>query len=322
MRRELDAREYKLLLDPVRFSGEASQAVDILWNDHMKPLIDSALGRRNGDEARYAGRFELTEQRTVRFLDADNCCLTRADLALRERRRITDTEETSALAEIALKLRMPDLFIVASADLAGADDNAETKFEEDIAPLEVDKPDGQDSGVVVSPTPSFRSRFSLSTKQKAKWPSEHATLGDVEALIPSLREVFKSAGVAFDPHATLSKGPEIHEKVFKGASVTFGGGSVGKFSLTFWYFLPERSVPMVAEISFKCATEQGQISANAARRAFILFIGMQSDLGDWLNMEHSSKTALALPAACRKSGTRRSPSDRSSAVTRRSHTHQ
>jgi hypothetical protein len=39
----------------------------------------------------------------------------------------------------------------------------------------------------------------------------------------------------------------------------------------------------------------------AARRALKLFIGMQSQLSDWVNADYSSKTALALPGNCGKS---------------------
>ncbi|WP_274857644.1 hypothetical protein [Sinorhizobium meliloti] len=44
------------------------------------------------------------------------------------------------------------------------------------------------------------------------------------------------------------------------------------------------------------------MSGKAARRALNLFNALQSDLGDYLNIAHSSKTALALPAGCASSG--------------------
>jgi len=54
----------------------------------------------------------------------------------------------------------------------------------------------------------------------------------------------------------------------------------------------------VAEISFKCGIGDGFMAGGAARRAFDVFIGLQEDLGDQVNLRDTSKTALALPAEC------------------------
>ncbi len=77
-----------------------------------------------------------------------------------------------------------------------------------------------------------------------------------------------------------------------------GAGIVGKFTLTLWYFGAQQQRPTVAEISFKCATVDGDMPGAAARRALALFIAMQTELGGWVNSDHSSKTALALPSVC------------------------
>ncbi|WP_260683532.1 hypothetical protein [Rhizobium laguerreae] len=84
MRHELNAREYKLLLNPSRFREAPSEiAVSTFWEERLKPAI-LKLGHRDG-EARHDGQFGAPSERIVRFWETSDCLLTRADLALRER---------------------------------------------------------------------------------------------------------------------------------------------------------------------------------------------------------------------------------------------
>ncbi|MFK0206318.1 hypothetical protein [Agrobacterium sp. NPDC090283] len=298
MRHELDAREYKLLLNPERFSEATSEPIVAFWEKHMKPLIDSQLGLRNDDEPRHEGQFNAPAERTVRFWDTADCILTRADLALRERLPVESEGSAAARPEITLKLRMPDLFVVAAAELPGSRNDARTTFEEDIAPLEVDDPNPNKRSVVVSAKRSIRSRFSLSTSQTAEWSKARPTLDDLQSLFPTLRELLGISGAQFDPGTALINGPNIRELVFKGARVKLGANSIGKFALTLWYLDKAGPAPRVAEVSFKCATLAGDMPGKAARRALTLFTCMQSQLSGWVTSEYSSKTALALPRAC------------------------
>lgn len=299
MRHELDAREYKLLLNPDRFQKTPSETVaNTFWQERLKPIIQT-LGSRD-DEARHDGRFGAPSERIVRFWDAPNCLLTQADFALRERLPAENGMPTSERPEITLKLRMPDLFVVAATALPGSDKDARTTFEEDIAPLEVDDPQPDKSSVIVPARRSIRSRFSLSTTQTVEWGEPHRTLGGLQSLFPTLRDNVESLQTEFRPSTALVCGPEIRELVFKGARVKLGDDIVGKFSLTLWHFGPTHSAPTVAEISFKCAIVDGDMPGKAARRALALFVGMQTDLGNLVNSKHSSKTALALPGDCGK----------------------
>jgi hypothetical protein len=298
MRHELDAREYKLLLDPDRFKEVSPEIVaDTFWEKHLKRLIDAQLGSRNGDQPRHEKRFSEIKKRVVRFWDTPDCTLTRADLALRERLSVDQEGNTDARPEITLKLRMADLFVVAAAELPGSYDDSSTTFEEDIAPLEVDDPAPGKRSVVVPTRRSIRSRFACSTSQTADW-NTNRTLGELRELFPTAFELIEASGVQSSPLTELVSGPTIRELVFNGARVKLGAGIVGKFSLTLWYFGAQQPNPTVAEISFKCATLAGDMPGAAARRAGALFVAMQTDLGGWVNSDHSSKTALALPAGC------------------------
>ena len=112
------------------------------------------------------------------------------------------------------------------------------------------------------------------------------------------RRVLADRGEKAAAKTPLVSGPVIQESVYEGAKVKLGGSIDGKFALTLWRFSSRRPVPGIAEISFKCETQSGFMPASAAWRAFALFVGLQDELGDLVDVSHSSKTALALPARC------------------------
>ncbi|AJC83300.1 hypothetical protein IE4803_PD00095 (plasmid) [Rhizobium etli bv. phaseoli str. IE4803] len=293
MLHKLKAREYKLLLKPDRFSESALEKVERFWNDRMKRLIDDELGQDDQGSSRHEGRFSPTEVRVVRYWDTADCLLTRAHLTLRERRQI-DKLAKSDECQITLKLRMPDMFVVADAQL-DASSADHTKFEEDIAPLEVDNPASDGQPVSISPSRSIRSRFSLSTTKDRQWSEGIANLGNAQQMFSKLADHLPF-GTNFDPQRALIAGPSIREEVFENARVRLGANVTGKFALTLWFF--DRPAPHVAEISFKSKTANGEMPGKAARRGLKLFIGMQNQLSDWINADYSSKTALALPGNC------------------------
>ncbi|MDX1188943.1 hypothetical protein GOL88_28760 [Sinorhizobium medicae] len=297
MRHELDAREYKLLLNPERFLEAPPDTVaDVFWDEHLKPLI-RGLGSRNDGEPRDAGRFDKRTERIVRFWDTPDCDLTNTDLALRERLAIEDEAKPGARSKITLKLRMPDLFVVASTDLPGNGGKVRTTFEEDIAPLEVDDPKAGKRAVVVPEKSSIRSRFALSTTQKVEWTTSSRTLASLSLLFPTALDILASSGARPTTETQLISGPKIHELVFEGPSVKLSAEIIGEFALTLWFFGPDHVPSTVAEISFKCATAGGDMPGKAALRALKLFTGMQK-LAAWMNAEHSSKASLALPKRC------------------------
>lgn len=195
MRHELDAREYKLLLNPDRFREASPEMIaGTLWEQHLRALIDERLGTRNGGEPRHEGQLAERSARIVRFWDTPDCMLTRADLALRERSPVDEEGRADGQPEITLKLRMADLFVVAAADLPGNRDGARTTFEEDIAPLEVDDPDPCKQSVIAPAKRSIRSRFARSTRQASDWSGSQPTLGSLKLLFPTIfRSLFIGA---------------------------------------------------------------------------------------------------------------------------------
>ncbi|MBZ9603111.1 hypothetical protein [Phyllobacterium chamaecytisi] len=288
MRHNLDAREYKLLLNPSWF---AEPRANTFWRDRIMPIIECRLKKRENGESRAVGSFGTPKERIIRFWDTPNCTLTGSDFALRTR-----AQAKSGVPEITLKLRTEDYFVVASTPLPGAAGQGEIKFEEDIAPLEV-IPSVPGTPVVFPSKHSIRSRFSLSTTLVHAWQEMDRTTAVLRALFPTLAENLKAPNT-LARESSLIGGPVIHEYVSKGAQVRLSENVTGDFTLTLWYFETTDFPPAVAEISFKCATIAGGMPGKAARRALDLFIGLQIDLGDYVNTDHASKTAMALPSGC------------------------
>ena len=74
MWRELAACEYKLLLDPERFTGAPSaKMANAFWDGKIKPIVARRLGVRSAGRPRHEKRFGAPEQRIVRFWDARSC---------------------------------------------------------------------------------------------------------------------------------------------------------------------------------------------------------------------------------------------------------
>lgn len=290
MRHDLEAREYKLLLDPAKSAPLVTLAgANRFWTETLQAVVATKLSA----PLRAQGAFKPAEVRSVQFFDAPTCVLTRHDYSLRARAS-RNPETGEAEREISIKLRSPDLFVVASTPLSGRRKKKKPTFEEDIAPLEV-----QAGGhVALAKPPSIRSRFSLSARQSLAPDEELRTRADVARLFPTLgRLLAEGADTVADD--VLVSGPEVQEVVFKGAKVDLGRGLVANFALTIWCFLPVRTV-RVAEISFKCKFEGRFMPHRPAVRAFALFVGMQEHLADHVDLKEASKTKLALPEACSK----------------------
>jgi hypothetical protein len=294
---KLDSREYKLMLAPSKFVGpdDAAKVVDRFWRDALKPIIDGRLDTQHDGTPRSKKAFKPdSKERHVFFRDTKDCVLDSNGYSFRERVRLKNGAEDSSTREVTLKLRTPDLFLASETALNGSGDESSTKFEEDIAPVIASALDR----VVVQPR-SMRSLFSLSTKESVGAHRRFDVLEDVMSTYPDLQANLRKAGVSNDVAGSgLGAGKVIHELVFEGAKVDLGQDTDAEFALTLWY--PENpgpsSEPFTAEISFKYETENGRVSEAVAWRALKLFQAMQEGLGDWLSLEHATKTSLALPS--------------------------
>ncbi|MGL4963852.1 MAG: hypothetical protein ACRC67_21655 [Inquilinus sp.] len=292
----LQAREYKLLLKPDRFAGAMSlERADQFWNTQIRSVVQTNLDNKKDGKSRHGRGFDPAKHRTITFRDTGNHRLYGADYILRERVDLDRDGDDASKPELTLKLRTTDLFVAADTPLPGFQDGADTEFEEDIAPLQVSVTRPGHRCVSVAEPRSIRSRFAVSTTQPVPDGLAIDRLGAAFELYPRLlSNLMLTARDEIRSDEALRSGPVISELVFKNAEVDLGGDVAARFTLTLWYFDADTATPRVAEISFKCKVENGYLPRGAASRALALFVGMQG-LGDWVNFEEQSKTALALP---------------------------
>jgi hypothetical protein len=268
MTRSLDAREFKMLLDPARFPDQSIAEANGFWQSHLKPLVERVLGASSGK-----GEFVRERSRTIHFRDTNTCLLTGSNLNLRQRQQDGEGEE------LTLKLRRPasERERVAGTDMPGSGDGVEIEFEEDIGP--------------------GGSRFALSTSVGSDWGDGTYALADLQSVFPTILDLV-AASDGIDHTSLLEKGPRVRERVLDKAKAELAPDVNAKFDLTFWTI--ESNPPKrIVELSFSYEIE-GPIDAAAASAA-TLFAAMQSQLPGWVNATQSGKTERALPLQCRNS---------------------
>ncbi|APO72213.1 hypothetical protein IE4872_PD01692 (plasmid) [Rhizobium gallicum] len=284
----LAAREYKLLIKSSEFQARPTlQTANEFWTSRIESVV--ALIANDPEP------FDEAVYRVIRFWDTSDCVLSRNDLILRTREEVDENFVSTGKSEITLKLRMPDQFVVASTSLAANGNGIETKFEEDIGPLEIagSRP-GEKTQVIVPVKRSTRNRFSLSTTMKINSQQRLTRLGDLLEAFPGVKEIVPNQTLG----ASLNSGPINYEYAFKKGKAEFPNNVDGKFTLSLWCFRSPSGDPDVAELSYTCKTQNGGVPGKAAREAYDLFILLQNRLGDIIDPENTSKTTLALPKGC------------------------
>ena len=210
---------------------------------------------------------------------------------MRERVDLNKEGRPAAKPKITLKFRTADLFLAADMQLAarGGAKDVESKFEEDLGALAVRAASGE---AIVAMPRSSRSQFSRSTTQTVDRHAIPRTLKDVEDLYPKFDDALRLMAGEADMSAELAASPEYRELVYRSSMIDLAQDTETSFALTIWYEgADNRDRPALAEISFAYVTDDGAVSAEAARRARELLLAMQ-DL-DWADPGSPTKTALA-----------------------------
>lgn len=296
----LTGREYKIMLEPKRFAGAPAKAARRFWK-RLAPIVARHMDGKAGPGSFDEVFKEAIEDRPVQFCDTAALLLDAHGYSLRIR-------DKDAKRQVSLKLRTPDMLVSGLAALGGSSDDADPKFEEGIAPLEVQRSDG----TAMPSEPSIRSRFSRSTKQPLAPTARVASLADAYRMFPDLRRNLTAAiGRPAPRTARLLRGPPISEYVFKSKDVRLNPEAEIAFAITLGYFHREPGkTPLleVAEISFawKLETpeaeedereETGRWQRNrlGATRNLDLFLAIQRELSGWIDKNNASKTKLGLP---------------------------
>jgi len=288
---EIDSREYKLMLEPEHFSGAAPEdAVSRFVRDQLEPALRRSFGDEAADELAEKG-LEVDERRRVRFWDTDTCLLTETGFALRERVDLEEDGRPASEPEITLKFRSADLFLAANTELEarGGAKDVESKLEEDVGALAVRAASGD---AIVAVPRSSRSQFSRSTTQTIDRDAAPRALMAVDDLYPKFDNDLRLLAGASDLSAALTPGLDYHELVYESAMIDLEEDTKTRFALTIWYEgAANRDRPALAEISFSYDTDNGEVSAEVAKRSREMLLLMQ-DL-DWANPALPTKTALA-----------------------------
>jgi len=271
--REVNSREYKIMLDPKKFRGNEDKLLrkaQKFWDTFSK-AIKGIVTIKNDT-------FDEKEQRLVQFYDTEDKILYENDYVFRKR-----TEIGSKEPEVTLKFRHRDRYISQARDMKDKDGNIEDqKFEEDIKP------------------PIFVSLYSFSNKSKIKQSKKLNQLNDPGRLFPDLPKRLGDRYVE-DQKLKLVNRFTAYEIAIEGPSFQIDDDPElkCKCALIVWYKKKFTEKPLVAEFSFKYKdqdkTTQENFSGEAAQRAYCVFQILQDDekLKYWVDPEGSTKTKCA-----------------------------
>lgn len=264
------SREYKLMLRASKFKGDEEKLLAsgrALWGDLVAIIVPHALSVSGTTEVEH-------KRRQVRFLDTADKWLRGNDYVVRER---VDLEENERV--VTLKFRHPDRYISQGRDMEPAEGLAkDLKFEEDIKP-------------------EFLKLYSYSSNTIFPAETKLATLADVAAIYPGLPkavDVFPEA-----EELNVVGGFTGYERVVKGTSfqIRKDPETHAVCSLTVWYAGETDDNPAIAEFSFKYEDPAEDYSAKMSKRAYDIFMAIQSQLGDWINAKSMTKTAYVYSLA-------------------------
>lgn len=243
-----EGSEYKLMLDPMQFTGdeETTKAkVTEYWNELKARIQDASPSRQ------VSGELTFNKQRTVMFYDVPGTCeLRKAGYILRER------VDADGDRELTLKYRSPDRKVSASRKVAGKDPEAETKFEDDI-------------------TASSKPVFSHSSTQPIQACEKINRVKDIVSSYPGFSQEGLSNKLPLARVGNLT----VHETTYKNAAVDLDG-LPAKFSLTLWYAKSDSTEPALAEMSFSYEKKKKKYTTSVADNAMRLLSTMH-DMSPW-----------------------------------------
>jgi hypothetical protein len=263
--RKVISREYKLMLQAARFAGDEAQLLTTagqLWDDFagaIGPFVPSVEGALD----------TVSRERLVTFLDSQARHLWAAGYVFRVRRRL-DTGRP----EVTLKFRHPDRYVAESRQMKSPHIRAEIKFEEDVKP-------------------PFISLYGFSTKGRVGRKDVPNTLEAVSGMFPDLQK--RLGKVDGGLKLRRVNGLTVREVVVTGPFLTIGAKPhvEAECALIVWYdYGHTASHPVAVEFSFRYGNPGGRYSGKVASRAFNVFEMLQRDLGDWVDPNSTTKTAL------------------------------
>lgn len=257
----LSSREYKLILNASRFSGDEQQLISSA-RQFWDKFTHSALL----PNIKVKGYLEEPEQkRFITFYDTSHHLLYKNDYIFRLRKSEANQNEGT------LKFRHRDRFITQDRNMTTSlNEKSTIKLEHDIKP-------------------TFDQLYSYSTTTTLKKITEFEQLKDISRLFPGLADDLVSYS-AHDPIRVVN-GLEAYEVVFTGGEFFLGKSNdkETKCALIVWYLPGEVLHPIIVEFSFRYKDQPGGYPRQVAWQAYQIFIRLQN-LRDWVNLNSPTKT--------------------------------
>lgn len=260
--RPLTSREYKLMLNPDRFTD---------WGGGIAAFHDLLAFLFERLEVEDVDRKDVSEERRTWYVDTAGHALRNAGFVLRVREEIGKDEPF----KVTMKHRGPDRYIAAAHDIDSK--GGEFKFEEDILP-------------------SFVSRFSYSCSLRTKQAPSFGDLRDVRKVFTGLPDL----KISNRTQVKRVNDFKVREIAYDLCTFKPAGGTKVKAGLGFWY-LPEVQTgpPLVGEfaMSYKAQPngdehELEQFTPETVEACRKLFRAMQQQ-ANWFSLGMTTKTAFA-----------------------------
>jgi hypothetical protein len=270
---ELSSREYKFMLKPELFAGDAEACrakVASFWKAANGILHDSGIATSGKLSAK------PDKQRQILFLDTDGLDLyKKSDLVFRLRRKLGSDGPWQA----TLKFRHGDRLMGEAQEFRlhdGGDlDEDETfgKFEEDI------------KAVVSGRTPRFWALFSRSV---------NADFDAVPKTIGACLKAYDRAPIMTLPLKTpvsQVKDLMITEHLFEGASLVLSGNVEAECGLILWWKEQSPQAPLAVEFSFRFKLKNVKAQDEAVRKAWDAMTALCLS-ENWAFPDGPTKTAI------------------------------
>ena len=263
--RSVESREYKVMLQPTRFTGPEKKLLETsaeFWQDFahtVGPFIREADGTLDTIEKR----------RLIVFLDTDDRRLNESGYIFRVRRALK-----SGVPEVTLKFRHPDRYVAEKRLMKSPRTRAKVTFEEDVkAP--------------------FVSLYSHSGTGKVGKKSVPSHLGEIARLFPDLaKRLGKENGKR---PVNEVNGFTAREVVITGAALRIGSSlrSPVQCALIVWYdHKGSPTDPVAVEFSYRYGDQSGEYGGKTAKRAYDIFQALQKDFATWVDPNPRTKTAF------------------------------
>ncbi|SHO57560.1 hypothetical protein VQ7734_03330 [Vibrio quintilis] len=263
---DVTSREYKLLLNPARFTYQNEDADIENYTEQVAEVISGAISRK------VSGTAVLNKERYVTYRDTPGTCMLKnKGYVFRDRVNVNDTGDRDA----TLKFRSADRFISGYEDLSSNQSHTKTKFEEDI---------------LFNSEQGLKIKVSHSTKISHYTKTIHQ-IGDIYDHFPGFADQYSDIGA--ETQLVKVSNITLYERRYKGQEIDLGRFDAD-LVISLWYTSATPApadAPVIAEASFDYADDDGEYTPKVVKRAKKAFLAMAT-MSDWVKTDSMTKTSF------------------------------